>query len=152
MSQECPLMPPPKKKKPPLIGIETDRSRPEARPRLPKNAPHGEFLGDQRVFTDQLYAVDQNQNPTGPPVGHHSGICTLVKKGPGNARFYQCFATFDLPDGLLTGRTLFDLTAVGPAGIKVAVTGGTETYAGTGGQITATFPAAGITLFKFDLA
>lgn len=144
-------MPPPKKKFT-LIGIETDRSRPEARPRLPKNAPHGEFLGDQRVFTDQLHEVDKNENPTGPAVGHHSGFCTLVKNGPGNARFYQCFATFDLTGGLLTGRTMFDLTTVGPGGIKVAVTGGTGTYAGTGGQITATFPASGMTLFKFDLA
>src|SRR5215218_2917848 len=143
-------MPPPKKKFA-LIGIETDRSRPKAQPR-PMDEPHGEILGDQRVFTDQLLAVDQNENPTGPPVGHHSGFCTLVKKGPGNARFYQCLATFDLPEGLLTGRTLFDLTAVGPAGVMVAVTGGTGAYARAGGQITATFPAAGMTLFKFDLA
>jgi hypothetical protein len=145
-------MPPPKKtKKFTLIGIETDRSRPEARPRCPRHAPHGEVLGDQRVFTDQLRAVDQNQDPTGPVLGHHSGFCTLVKKGPGNARFYQCFATFDLPDGLLTGRTLFDLNSVGPAGVKVAVTGGTEAWAGARGQVTATFPADGTTLFEFDL-
>jgi hypothetical protein len=135
-----------------LIGIETDRSRPEARPRLPKKAPHGDFLGDQRVFTDQLREVDKNENPKGPVVGHHSGFCTLVKKGPGDVRVYQCFATFDLEDGLLTGRTLFDLSSIGPTGIQVAVTGGTGAYAAARGQITATFPAAGTTLFKVDLA
>jgi hypothetical protein len=151
MSQECPAhatsqeeVPSHRHRKPIARALRRER-------RLPKNAPHGEFLGDQRVFTDQLHAVDKNEDPTGPPVGHHSGFCTLVKKGPGNARFYQCFATFDFPEGLLTGRTL-DLTAVGPAGVEVAVTGGTGAYAGTGGQITATFPAAGMTLFKFDLA
>ena len=36
-------MPPPKKKSA-LIGIETDRSRPEAQPRLPTNAPYGDSL------------------------------------------------------------------------------------------------------------
>ena len=137
-------MPLPKKKFT-LIGIETDRSRPEAWPRCPQKAPHGEVLGDQRVFTDQLRAVDQNENPTGPVVGHHSGFCTLVKRGPGNARFYQCFATFELPDGLLTARTMFNLNSVGPAGVKAAVTGGTEAWAGTRGQITNTFPSAGRT-------
>ena len=147
-------MPPPKSKPTLkfLIGIETDRSRPEARPRCPRRAPHGEVLGDQRVFTDRLYAVDKNQNPTGPVVGHHSGFCTLVKKGPGSARFYQCFATFELPDGLLTGRTLFNLNSIGAPGIKVAVTGGTEQWASAAGQITATFPEDGTTLFEFDLA
>jgi hypothetical protein len=145
-------MPPRKQKLTLLIGIETDRSRPEARPRCPRHAPHGEVLGDQRVFTDQLRRVDQNKDPAGPVLGHHSGVCTLVKKGPGNARFYQCFATFELPDGLLMGRTMFDLSSVGPAGITAAVTGGTGAYAGAGGQVTATFPADGTTLFKFDLA
>ena len=137
------------KKKFSLIGIETDRSRPEARPRFPANAPHGDFLGDQRVFTDQLH---KNEDLQGPVVGHHSGFCTLVKKGPGDSRVYQCFATFDLEDGLLTGRTLFDLSSIGPTGIKVAVTGGTRDYAAARGQITATFPAAGTTIFKVDLA
>ena len=134
-----------------LIGIETDRSRPEARPRCPKSAPHGELLGDQRVFTDQLHKVNTSNQPQGPVVGHHSGFCTLVKKGPGNARFYQCFATYDLPDGLLTARTLFDLNSVGPKGITAAVTGGTRTYAGARGELTATFPAEGTSLFKFKL-
>ena len=140
------------KKKFTLIGIETDRSRPEVRPRCPEKLPHGEYLGDQRVFTDELREVDNTNNPKGPVVGYHSGFCTLVKKGPGAARFYQCFATYDLQDGLLTARTLFDLKGVGPDGIKAAVTGGTENYAGTGGQLTATFPADGTSLFEFDLS
>ena len=134
-----------------LIGIETDRSRPEARPRSPENAPHGDCLGDQRVFTDQLREVDKNEDPKGPVVGYHSGFCTLVRVGPDNARVYQCFATFDLTDGLLTGRTLFDLSSVGPAGIEVAVTGGTGAYSAARGEITATFPAAGTTLFNVAL-
>jgi hypothetical protein len=144
------------KKKFTLIGIETDRSRPEVRPRCPEKIPHGEYLGDQRVFTDELREVDNKDDPKGPVVGYHSGFCTLVKKGPGAARFYQCFATYDiragLPAGLLTARTLFDLNGVGPDGIKAAVTGGTESYAGTDGQIGATFPADGTSLFKFDLS
>jgi hypothetical protein len=136
------------KKKFSLIGFETDRSRPEARPRFPATVPHGDFLGDQRVFTDRLH---KNEDPNGPVVGHHSGFCVLVKKGPGDARVYQCFATFDLEDGLLTGRTLFDLSSIGPKGIKVAVTGGTGVYAAARGQITATFPAADTTIFKAEL-
>jgi len=37
----------------------------------------------------------------GKPVGHHSGHRTLLRIGPGDERTYQCFATFDLPNGLL---------------------------------------------------
>ena len=138
------------KKKLTLIGVETDRSRPEAQPRVP-NTPHGDHLGDQRVFTDQLREADKNNNPAGPTVGHHSGFCTLVRKGPGNARVYQCFATFALEDGLITARTLFDLNSIGAEGIKAAVTGGTDDYARARGELTATFPAAATTLFKIDL-
>jgi hypothetical protein len=132
-----------------LIGIETDRSRPEARPRLPKNAPHGESLGDQRVFTDQLRKVNKQNQPEGPVVGHHSGFCSLVKRGPGKARFYQCFATFDLADGLLTARTLLDLTSDAP--VTATITGGTGAYAGADGQITVTFPEEHTSLFKIDI-
>jgi hypothetical protein len=132
-----------------LIGIETDRSRPEARPRVPKNAPHGEFLGDQRVFTDQLREVNKKDQPKGPVVGHHSGFCSLVNKGPGNKRFYQCFATFDLADGLLTARTMLDLNSNAP--VTATITGGTGNYAGANGQITVTFPEENTSLFKIDI-
>jgi hypothetical protein len=132
-----------------LIGIETDRSRPEARPRLAENAPHGEFLGDQRVFTDQLRAVNNKDQPKGPVVGHHSGFCSLVKKGPGNKRVYQCFATFDLADGLLTARTLLDLNSNAP--VTATITGGTGNYADAHGQITVTFPEENTSLFKIDI-
>jgi hypothetical protein len=66
-------------------------------------------------------------------------------------RVYQCFATFDLEDGLITGRTLFDLNSIGAEGIKAAVTGGTDEYARARGEVTARFPAAGTSLFKIDL-
>ncbi len=132
-----------------LIGKETDFSRPEAQPRT-AGTTHGNYLGDQRVFTDELREVDKNNNPTGPLVGEHSGFCTLVRKGPGNERIYQCFATIRLKDGLITGRTLFDLNA--PATVKAAITGGTGKYDRAQGEITATFPAPNTTLFKIKLA
>ena len=134
-----------------LHGRETDRSRPEVQPRNPANAPHGEQLGDQRIFTDELRQLDNSGQPTGPVVGEHSGHCTLVRKGPAGERIYQCFATFRLADGLLTARTLFDLNNIPAGGIKAAVTGGTDKYDKARGQITATFPADKITIFEIDL-
>ncbi len=132
-----------------LIATETDNSRPEARPR-PQNTPHGDHLGDQRVFTDELRAVGNNNQPTGPVLGEHGGVCTLVRIGPGNTRIYQCFATYALRDGLITARTLIDLSSGGP--IKAAITGGTDKYDRAQGEITATFPAAKRSDFTLDLS
>jgi hypothetical protein len=82
---------------------------------------HGEQLGDQRVFSDELRQADKN-------------------------------ATFDLrADGLITGRSLFDLNSIGAGGVKVAVTGGTGDFNRARGEIAATFPAPGATLFVIDL-
>jgi hypothetical protein len=64
---------PPKKFR--LHGKETAKVFPEAQPR-PANTPHGEMMGDQRVFTDELRALDNSGQPTGPVVGEHSGHCT----------------------------------------------------------------------------
>jgi len=126
-----------------LVGTERANGRPQAHPR-PPGTPHGDWLGDQRVFTDDL--VDDK----GKPVGHHSGHCTLVRIGPGDQRTYQCFATFNLPGGLLMGRTMFSLPLAG--GIRVAILGGTGDFREAAGQIEASFPAPAITEFKFQLA
>jgi hypothetical protein len=135
-----------------LVGTETDSSRPQAQPRVPPGPPppHGEKLGDQRVFTDELRAPDSNNNPTGPVLGEHSGFCTLVRKGPGSERIYQCLATFRLNKGLITGRALFDLNAAGT--VKGPITGGTDDYKLAQGEITTTFPAPNTTLFVIELA
>ena len=126
-----------------LFGTEVANSRPQAQPR-PANTPHGDYLGDQRVFTDDL--VDENNQP----VGQHSGFCTLVRVGPGNQRTYQCLATFTLPEGQITGRGLIMFPLTGE--IKVAVGGGTGDYVRARGEITATFPAADRTDFVIRLA
>ena len=140
-------------------GQETQFARPEAHPRLneepqttrPVPVKHGEQLGDQRVFTDELRALDNSGQPTGPVVGEHSGHCTLVRKGPGSERIYQCFATFRLAGGLITARTLFDLSGVPAGGLKSAITGGTDKYDKARGEVTSTFPADKITIFEIDL-
>jgi hypothetical protein len=140
-------------------GKETQFARPEAHPRLheepqttrPLPVTHGEQLGDQRVFTDELREVDNNNQPIGPVVGEHSGHSTLVRKGPGNARIYQSFGTFRLAGGLIAARTLFDLNNVPAGGLKAAITGGTDQYNKARGEINHTFPAPLITIFEIDL-
>jgi hypothetical protein len=139
-------------------GKETQFARPEAHPRLneepqttrPVPVKHGEQLGDQRVFTDELRAVGNNNQPTGPVVGEHSGHSTLVRKS-GNARIYQSFGTFRLAGGLITARSLFDLNNVPAGGLKAAITGGTDQYDRARGEINHTFPADKITIFEIDL-
>jgi hypothetical protein len=152
-------MPPKKKFK--LHGKETMNSRPCAmfcppmeRPKQPgKNDPavHGEVLGDQRVFTDGLQEIDDNDQPVGGVVGEHSGHCTLVRVGPANERIYQCFATFRLPDGFFTGRTIFDLNNVPGGQLKAAITGGTDGYSKARGEVKAIFKPGNVTIFEIDL-
>jgi hypothetical protein len=89
-------------------------------------------------------------NESNQLVGQHSGFCTLVRVGPGDERTYQCLATFALPDGQITARGLISFPLAG--GIRVAVTGGTETHLRAQGEITATFPAANRTDFVIRLA
>ena len=126
-----------------LLGTEVANARPEAQPR-PANTPHGDQLGDQRVFTDDL--VDENEQP----VGQHSGVCTLVRVGPGNERTYQCLATFTLPEGQITARGLIRFPISGD--ITVAIGGGIGAYLRARGEITLTFPAANRTRFAVRLA
>jgi hypothetical protein len=134
-----------------LHGKETQFGRPEAQPRNPANAPHGEILGDQRVFTDELREIDDNGQPVGGVVGEHSGHGTLVRVGPGNERIYQAFATFRLADGLLTARTLFDLNNVPGGQLKAAITGGTDGYSKARGVVNNIFKPGNVTIFEFDL-
>jgi hypothetical protein len=143
-----------------LHAKETDHSRPWALPRPNKpGTPQGttdpvadgEMLGDQRVFTDELRELDNSGQPTGPVVGEHDGHCTLVRKGPGNQRIYQCFATYRLAGGLITARTLFDLNNIPAGGIVAAVTGGTLDYSKARGQLTATFPGGDVVIYEIDL-
>jgi hypothetical protein len=125
-----------------LFGKEVAKSRPEAQPR-PAGTPHGDLLGDQRVFTDDLFDAHKH------PVGQHSGFCTVVRVGPGTQRVYQCLATFLLPDGQIIARGLIMFPLAG--GIRVAIAGGTEAYDRARGDITATFPAADRTDFVVHL-
>jgi hypothetical protein len=126
-----------------LTGVERANGRPQAHPR-PPGTPHGEWLGDRRVFTDDL--VDEKGNS----VGHHSGHCTLVRIGPGDQRTYQCFATMHLPNGLLMGGTMFSFPLTG--GIRAAILGGTGDFRDAAGQIEVSFPAPATTQFKVQLA
>lgn len=145
---------PPKKFR--LHGKETANGRPWALPRPNKpgtNDPvdHGEVMGDQRVFTDELREIDDNDQPVGGVVGEHSGHCTLVRVGPANQRIYQCFATYRLPDGLLTGRTIFDLNNVPGGQLKAAITGGTDGYSKARGEVNNTFKPGNVSIFEIDL-
>jgi len=126
-----------------LVGTERANGRPQAHPR-PPGTPHGDWLGDRRIFTDDL--VDDK----GKPAGHHSGHCTLVRIGPGDARTYQCFATFALAGGLLMGSTIFSLPS--PGQIRVAILGGTEAYSDAAGEIEVSFPGPATTAFTIKLA
>jgi hypothetical protein len=100
---------------------------------------------------DELREIDDNDQPVGGVVGEHSGHGTLVRKGPGNQRIYQAFATFRLPDGLLTARTLFDLYNVPGGQLEAAITGGTGDYSKARGKVNNIFKAGDVTIFEFDL-
>ena len=86
---------------------------------------HGEVMGDQRVFTDELREIDDNDQ--------------------------QCCATFRLPDGLLTGRTIFDLNNVPGGQLKAAITGGTDGYSKARGEVNNIFKPGNVTIFEIDL-
>jgi hypothetical protein len=109
------------------------------------------MMGDQRVFTDELRAIDANDQPVGGVVGEHSGHGTLVRKGPGNQRIYQAFATHRLADGLLTTRTIFDLINIPGGQLEGAVTGGTGAYSNARGTVNNTFKPGNVTIVEFDL-
>jgi hypothetical protein len=126
-----------------LVGTERANGRPQAHPR-PPGTPHGDWLGDRRIFTDDL--VDDQKDPA----GDHSGFCTLVRIGPGDKRTYQCLATFTLTNGLLVASTTFTLPPTGA--IRVAILGGTGAFSDAAGEIEASFPAPATTNFKFKLA
>jgi hypothetical protein len=84
-------------------------------------------------------------------MGEHSGHGTSLRVGPGNQRVYQAFATFRLADGLLTGRTSFDLSNVPGGQLRAAITGGTDGYSKARGEVTAIFKPGNVTIFEFDL-
>jgi hypothetical protein len=130
-----------------LRGTERANSRPKARPR-PPGTPHGDWLGDQRIFTDDL--VDNKKKP----VGHHSGHATLVRIGPGDLRTYQATATFffNVPelDGTIVAIAVFSLPT-SPQPLRAAVVGGTGAFWKAAGHIELSFPAPDVTVFKFQL-
>jgi hypothetical protein len=93
--------------------------------------PGGVSRGDLRVFTEDLFD-EQNQR-----VGQHDGFCMLVRTGPGNQETYQCFATFRLAEGDITGRVLLTLPLPAtPPQFRGAITGGTQTHRNVRGEIT----------------
>ena len=132
-----------------LVGTERANSRPKARPRPPGTA-HGDWLGDQRVFTDDLV------NNQGKPVGHHSGVGTLVRTGPGDLRTYQSLATFFLNkdailgEGTILGSAMFSLGTNAPVP-RGSIVGGTGPYRTARGDIGLSFPNTYTTNFDFEL-
>jgi hypothetical protein len=85
-------------------------------------APHAEnLLGGRFVGSDDLYDGDR-------PAGHLGHSCEAVADlGTQGARF-QCVATVELDDGLITGQFMAIFTPDGNEDAESAITGGTGAY------------------------
>lgn len=125
-----------------LIGRRVqDASIPATPAGAPPPAPK---LGDQFIFTDDVAFRADPQ----PKVGEHSGFCTVVRVGPGNAVTYQCEATFTLPDGQITARGAIDSDP-----FTVGISGGTRKYRKVRGQVRGSESTgiAGLVLTRFNI-
>jgi hypothetical protein len=96
--------------------------------------PQGFSLGDQQVFSDDVY-----DHKGGTKIGTDGVVCTIVRvtdasTGSGTA---QCVATASLPDGQITIQGFVSFTGEAlPAPFQNAITGGTGAYANARGQVT----------------
>lgn len=90
--------------------------------------PKGESLGDQIVFSDDVYY-------RGKLVGSLDGVCTLTRLDPkANEGHQQCVVTVLLPKGTLTSQGVIVFRGEEVSGFTIAVTGGTGRYADAGGE------------------
>jgi hypothetical protein len=90
----------------------------------------GESLGDQIVFTEDLFRRGQE-------VGTLGGVCTVTGLEPAVSVTFQCQATASLPDGQITSQGLvtFSPETEGQP-FRIAITGGTGAYRTAHGQVT----------------
>ncbi len=94
----------------------------------------GPSAGDTQVFLDDVQR-------DGETVGTSAGGCTIATLSE-TRLVAVCTTTLTLPEGSLTAQGAFDEDpTVGPTGFTWAVTGGTGSYAGAGGEVTGTFRA-----------
>jgi hypothetical protein len=90
--------------------------------------PQGESVGDQFVFSDDLFR-------NGKKVGISGVHCTNVRLEP-DALTQQCVATLQLPKGQITVQGLATFPAAGEVErFKLAITGGTERYRTAHGEV-----------------
>jgi hypothetical protein len=92
--------------------------------------PAGESLGDQLVFTEDLFRRGQE-------VGTLGGVCTVTGLEPAVSITFQCLATASLPAGQITvqGLVTFSPETEGQP-FRIAITGGTGAYRTAHGQVT----------------
>jgi hypothetical protein len=91
--------------------------------------PAGFGQGDEAVFHDQL-------RQSGMLIGHAGGVCQATFVANGQVPQYQCVVTFVLPGGRVTVQGLLDIANPASFTGQYAVTGGTGSYEGAGGQAT----------------
>ncbi|MEA2322873.1 MAG: hypothetical protein QOD81_2723 [Solirubrobacteraceae bacterium] len=95
--------------------------------------PAGPSLGDEEVFTDDVY--DESGQTK---LGVDGGVCTIVRLEGKNMAVAQCVVSLSLAHGQVTAQGLvtFDVTSdIAPA-FEVAITGGTGEFEGAGGHVT----------------
>jgi hypothetical protein len=91
----------------------------------------GESLGDQIVFSDNLFRG-------GKKVGISGATCTLVRLVPRVSVTFQCVGTLSLPRGQITVQGLVSFPEAEQAPFLVAITGGTGAYRTAHGQMKVT--------------
>lgn len=90
----------------------------------------GESLGDQLVFTQDLFRRSQE-------VGTLGGVCTITGLEAGVSVTFQCQATASLAAGQITTQGLITFSAETEGqSFRVAITGGTGAYRTAHGQVT----------------
>jgi hypothetical protein len=90
--------------------------------------PKGESLGDQIVFSDDVYYG-------GKVVGSLDGFCTLTRLDPkANEGHQQCLVTVSLPKGTLASQGVIVFRGEEVSGFTIAITGGTGRYSDAGGE------------------
>ena len=88
----------------------------------------GDSLGDQSVFSEDLFRQGKN-------VGKSGVVCTIVRLEPMVSATVQCVGTADLPKGQITIQGLVTFTN-GPSTFQLAITGGTGKYREAHGEVT----------------
>ncbi len=100
----------------------------------------GPSLGDEIVFAEKLLQG-------GHQVGHEGAVCTTVSLVRHEA---QCVATYSFRGGQITAQALIILGSTAP--YNGAITGGTGTYQGAGGEVHVRSVSAseGILTFRLE--